>query len=277
MGNRAVQVITVLLAVVVGIGGAAGVRAIRNGGSLTAQATPSPTPSTFELPSPSPFLSPSPEASPSPIESPSPSPEASPAPAPTPTQGGAPGPAPYPAEIKAGYTKQYSGQGSLAVLASSTNSGTTICAGIATTDQEIPSGYIASYFVSVSFADGNILGAGYAREGTTSQDFGSFQQGQTGTPVGAKSPTATPAGTHTYCIRRAAGGWEMTSDGNVVYSTNAEAATSTSGATLRFSSKIARVDANAAVATLSFTVPGFSDLSIDGKPPTQLRGGSTPT
>ena len=273
MGNRAVQVITVLLAIGVGIGAAAGVRAVRNGGSLTAQASPSPSTSTA-VASPSPLPSPSPSPSPTPSESPSPSPSPSASPAATPAAPATAGPAPYPAQIGAGYTKHYGGQGTLAILASSTNSGTSICSGVNTTDQEIPPGYISSYFVSVTFSDGNILAAGYAREGTTSQDFGSFQAGQNGTSVGAKSTTATPPGSHTYCVNHTGSGWQMTSDGTVLYSSTAESAASTAGGTLRFESTIQQTDPGQPVSPLDFTVPGFHDIAIDGKPPTQLHGGS---
>lgn len=263
MGNRAVQAVTVIVALALGVGVAFGVHQFR--GTSNQQATNStPTPAA------SPSASPSP--SPSPSTSPSPSPTQTPSAAPTSTPGGGTGgqPAGYPAQIRSGSAYPYSGSGSLAALATdSQDSGTSICAGITNTGQNIPTGYIAAYFVSVTFPNGNILSAGYLREGTVSNDFGQIQNGSTKT--GNRSQTATAAGTHNYCVTRGSSGWVMTADGANVYGTSAESATSTAGATLRFESTIQPVG-SPQVTSLSFVVPGFQNIAIDGHPPTQLVG-----
>jgi hypothetical protein len=265
MGNRALQLATVLVAVVLGVGAAYGVREVRNVSTKQAVSTPTPSPS----PSPSPLAVDSPSPSSSPAESPSPS--ASPSPAPS----AAPGSAPYPAQLQAGTTYQYNGTGILAALATdSADNGSSVCAGINNTSQTIPDGYIGAYFVSVTFRDGQVLSSGVLRiDGSTSHDFGQLQN-----PSGKKGNQdsgATPDGTRTYCITRGSGGWDMTSSGSPVptYSTNAETATTFAGATITFESTIQRRgDSSSPITSLTFVVPGFSNLAIDGKPPTQLKG-----
>lgn len=261
---------TLLFAVVLGVGGAYGVRAVRNASNQ--QATSNPTP-TAESPSPV-YPSPSPvEISPSPVPSESPSPTQAPAPQATKTPVAA-GPAAYPAEIKAGTTYHYGGSGQFAALASDRrDSGTSICAGINTTSQAIADKYLASYFVSVTFSDGNILSAGYVRQGTTSNDFAQIQKGSTKTGNRANAPTT--GASHTYCVTRSGSSWKMTSDGAELFSTTSEAASSTAGAVLRFESSIQDNGSPSPVST-DFVVPGFHDIAIDGKPPTQLTGAHGP-
>ena len=267
MGNRALQMVTLIVAVAVGVGAAYGVRAVRSVPSQQASSTSStgtPSASADLSPSPTPSASPSAQASPSPAPSPTVAPSS------TPTRPAA-GAAAYPAQLQAGSTYSYSGSGQLAVLASDgQDSGTSICAGITNTSQAIPTGYFASYFVSVAFPDGNILSAGYLRQGSTSTDFGQIQAGSA-PAVGNRSTSATGAGTHTYCVARSGSAWVMTADGGTVASTTAEPATSTSGATLHFESTIQRKGSSTTV-PLAFVVPGFSGLSIDGRAPTQLTG-----
>ena len=274
MGNRALQMVTLIVAVAVGGGAAYGVRAVRNVSSQQASSTSStpgasPSASTDLGSSPSPTASPSDQASPSPAESPT----LSPPPAPTRPAAGA---AAYPAQLQAGSTYSYSGSGQLAALASDgQDSGTSICAGITNTTQFIPNGYLAAYFVSVTFRDGQVLSAGYVRKGSTSNDFGELQSGSS--KPGNKSSSATSAGTHTYCVARSGSAWVMTADGGTVASTTAEPATSTSGATLHFESTIQRVPgSSAATVALGFVVPGFQNISINGRPATQLKGATVP-
>ena len=258
MGNRALQVVTLLVALGVGAGAAFGVKAVRDASSQQASATTTPTPS----PSPAAAAT----SSPTPSASPSPSP--SPSPTPTPSKPAAA--AAYPPQIQAGSTYNYSGRASLAAVASdSKDSGSSICAGITNTTQFIPSGYLAAYFVSVTFRDGQVLSSGYLRNGTTSNNFGQLQN-RAGPPPNQVSSDPTGAGTHTYCLKRSGSAWVTTADGATVFSTNGESATSTAGATLSFESTIQQKSSN--VVALAFVVPGFSSIAIDGSPPTQLIG-----
>src|SRR5437660_673485 len=114
MGNRAVQVVTIVVALAVGGGAAFGFHALRGSNQQSStQGAATPTPEITE--SPTPFELPSPVPTPSPTPPPTAPPSASPAPSPTST---APQPAPYPAQITAGSTYQYSGHGTLVALAS---------------------------------------------------------------------------------------------------------------------------------------------------------------
>jgi hypothetical protein len=266
MGNRAVQVVTIIVALAVGGGAAFGYpepRGSSQQSSTQGQATPTPEVSE----SPTPFELPSPVPTPSPTQAPTAPP--SPPPAPSPTSA-APQPAAYPAQITAGTMYQYSGHGTLVALASDNqDAGTTVCAGITNSGQNIPPGYLAAYYVSVTFRDGNILSAGYVRSGVASQDFGQIQNG--GTKNGSKSATPTASGTHTYCVNRTGSSWSMTADGTTIYSTTAEGAANTVGATLRFASSV-EPSGSPPGTPFAFSIPGFSNIAIDAKPPTQLRG-----
>jgi hypothetical protein len=261
MGNRALQLVTLLVAVAVGVGAAVGVRAVRNVSPQQASSNTSTSPSA------SPSLGASPSLSSSPIstESPSPSPLASPS---APSRTGAA----YPQQIQAGTVYQYTGSSSLAALASdSSDGGSSVCAGINTTSQLIPPGYLAAYFVSVTFRDGQVISSGYLRQGSTSNDWGQLQNSSTKDAKQESSPT--PAGTHTYCVTRSGGAWITTADGATIYTTTAEPATSFAGTILNFESTIQRKPDNSGpVKALSFFVPGFKALAIDGQPPTQLKG-----
>ncbi|MDP9325910.1 MAG: hypothetical protein M3O87_05160 [Candidatus Dormibacteraeota bacterium] len=262
MGNRALQLATLIVAVAIGVGAAFGVRAVRNVSDQQVASNSSASPSPALSPSPSPLVS----VPPTPAESASPSPVASPAATSAPGRTAAA----YPPQILAGSAYQYSGQGSLAALATdSQDNGTTVCAGINSSSQSIPGGDLAAYFVSVTFRDGWVLSSGYIRQGGTSQVFG--QQQNTPTPVGNRESTAMSAGNHTFCVARSGGGWNMTADGATVYSTTVEPATSFAGATIAFESTIQRKDQGSGAA-LTFLVPGFTALAIDGQPPTQLKG-----
>jgi hypothetical protein len=272
MGNRALQLVTLLVAVVVGVGAAIGVRAVRNASneqSTSSNASASSAPSTSSVTNPTPSPTASPSASPSPSSSPVELPSQAPAPPAVPVRPA--GAAGYPPQLLAGSSYFYSGSGTLALLAvDNQDSGFTICAGINNTNQSIPAGYRAAYFVSVSFSDGNILSAGYIREGSTSTDFGQIQNGN-GAPVGNRSSSPTAPGVHNYCVGRTSAGWAMTVDGTTVFSTAAEPAGSSSGASLHFESTIQQQPGGSG-GSGQFVVPGFQNINIDGRAPTQLQG-----
>lgn len=269
MGNRAVQLATLLVAVVLGLGTAYGVRALRTGGQQATSTSPSST-TASPAPAGSPSAAASPQASATPSASPAPGGTEQPPGGAGPGPGGTSGGAALPPQILAGSTYRYSGVGTLALLAQdSVDSGTSICAAINRASLGPPAGYLTGYFVSVTFRDGNVLASGYVQTRSGSNDFGSIQNAAG--KQGIKS-AATAPGAHTYCVTRSASGWTMTSDGSAVFSTAGEPAATTAGATLRFESTIQRVDSSQPVVAQTFVVPGFSALTVDGRAPAQLQG-----
>ncbi len=68
--------------------------------------------------------------------------------------------------------------------------------------------------------------------------------------------------------------WVATDDGKTIYSTTVETATVSSGQLL-LESSAQHFDTAKPVTSFSLVVPGFHDIGIDGKAPTQLRGFTT--
>jgi hypothetical protein len=269
MENRGLSLgVGVLVAIVIGVGLAFGYHQVKNNQTAVAQPTPSPQSSPSEAPSPSPSpAAPSPSPSPSPSPAPSPSPSPSHAASPPPP----PGPAGYPAQISAGSSYPYSGSGSLFVGAQdSADVGTSICAGINDTTQSFPAGYEGVYFVAIQFTDGNRISAGYQRSASGRQDFGTVQNDRTGFRTGSPVPGPT-SGSHVYCVSHSGSNWAATDDGKTIFSTTVETAAVSNGQLL-FESSAQHFDTATPLTAFSLTVPGFHDIGIDGKPPTQLRG-----
>jgi hypothetical protein len=229
----------------------------------TAAATsPSPTASATAAPTPSPEATPSATAAPTT----QPTPTASATATATPTG------AAYPAQINAGFTAAYSGSGTLAALASdSRDSGASVCAGINETSQTFAAGYDGNYFISITFPDGVTLSTGYIKTPTGRQDFAEYQAG--GKQYGAATVATTP-GSHTYCLKRGDAGWVMTDDGTAIACAGCpnETAANTAKATIKFQSTVANIDSSKPKQSFNLVVPGFHDLAVGDKPPTQLRG-----
>ena len=267
MGNRgAVIAVSAVVAILLGVGGAYVAHNARTG-PVAVNSSPSASPS--ESPSASPSESPSPETSPSPSEAASPA--ASPTAVPSPTASPAPaGPAAYPQQIKAGSQYSYKGSGTMTVLAADkADVGTSACATIDESTSPVPAGYWTFFYVSIQFNDGLVIAVGYVKSATERHDFATA--GSTGNP----NAGPTTPGAHTYCLTRTAGKWVASDDGKAIFSTSAGGA-STAGASVQFHSS-AQLDAvapapPAARHSFNLVVPGFHDLSVGGKPPTQLIG-----
>lgn len=280
MSGRGGQVIAAIGVMVLGFAVAAGVNGFHTANlgkpspQPTIQAQASASPSTSAAASPSP--SPSPAASTAPTAAPSPAA----APTAAPTQASTPPPSggtAYPAQIKAGSSYSYSGNGSLAAYASdSAESDASVCAGINTTSQNFAKGqYAGYYFVSISFPDGVTLATGDIRTTGEQHDFASYQKGGAA-PLGSQAPDGTtPDGSHTYCLTHGAGGWAATRDGAPVACGGCpqEPAGDTRGATIKFESLVSRIPgATGPVVASTLTIPGFHDITVGGNPPRQLRG-----
>jgi len=185
------------------------------------------------------------------------------------------GPAAYPPELVGGTSYSYSGKGTLTAFAlDKRDVGTSACAQIDESTQSVPVGYAVYFFVSIGFPDGNILSSGYIKTSAERHDFGSVQKGSTRTGT-ANPPGSTAAGSHTYCVTHGASGWTMTDDGKSIFGTTAESAADTSGAEVDFHNSASLNPDNAApppVQSFSLVVVGWHNLTVGGKPPTQLTG-----
>jgi hypothetical protein len=265
MDNRGLSLgLGVLVALVIGVGSAFGYHQVKN--SQTAVSQPSPSPQESPSPSSSPAA-----ASPSPslAASPSPSPSASPSASPSPTNVAVS----YPSELAAGQTYQYSGNGTLLAGAQdSADRGTSVCAAINDSTQSFPAGYEGVFFVAIMFTDGNRISAGFQRSASGRQDFGTVQTDHN-PPTG--NPVPGPAsGTHTYCVSHSGSNWIASDDGKTIFSTTVETSTASNGQLL-FESSAQHFDTAKPVTAFSLVVPGIHDITVDGKPPTQLRGFTT--
>jgi hypothetical protein len=277
--SRGVQAALVVVVVLVGAAAAPIYHNITRGAATSTGPVTSPSPTLAASPNltTSPSAAPAPSPSPSPEASPSATAEASPTAPPSPAASASAtatptGAAPYPAQINAGFTAAYSGSGTLAALASdSRDSGTSVCAGINETSQTFAAGYDGNYFISITFPDGVTLSTGYIKTPTGRQDFAEYQAG--GKQYGAATVATTP-GSHTYCLKRGDSGWVMTDDGTAIACAGCpnETAANTAKATIKFQSTVANIDSSKPKQSFNLVVPGFHDIAVGDKPPTQLRG-----
>jgi hypothetical protein len=104
-------------------------------------------------------------------------------------------------------------------------------------------------------------------------DFGTVQNDGTKFKQGVQVPGPT-SGSHVYCVSHSGTNWVATDDGKTIYSTTVETAAVSSGQLL-LESSAQHFDAAKPVTSFSLVVPGFHDIGIDGKAPTQLRGFTT--
>jgi hypothetical protein len=148
------------------------------------------------------------------------------------------------------------------------------CAGINDSDLTVPAGYQIYSFVSFTFPDGKIVSAGWVKTSGGRLHFGSIQNrdgsGQAGNLA---APGSLAAGSHTFCVTHGSGGWTATDDGATIFTTLAEGAVDSSRGSVQFHTSVSRAaDSTAPTASFSLLVPGFHDIVVGAKAPTQLAG-----
>ena len=274
------RILAVVVAVLIGVGAAYGFHQIRSGSPTTAVNTSSsPTPGATDTSSPSASPSASASASPSPAASASPS--AAPTTAPTthpttaPTTAPTPGPAAYPAQIKAGSSYAYSGKGGTTAFASdSRDVVSSACAGINDTTQTVLANYQIYSFVSFVLPDKRIIASGWVRTDSGRQAFASIQDASGPGTNSAYYTAAVSAGSHSFCVTHASGGWNATVDGaNINTALLVDSASSSSGGSVQFHTSIAQVSTSApAVSAQGPRDPGLPRHHGGRQRPTRLRG-----
>ena len=178
---------------------------------------------------------------------------------------------PLPAPDQGGEQLLLHRRGTLTALATDAKDGASVCSGINQATVAPPSGYLTYYFVAVQFPDGQRISAGYIQSPTERHDFGSIQDANGGNKRGIQAAAGSlAAGSHTYCVYRAASGWVMTDDGRLIFTTADEKAGSAAGSQLTFQSSAAQNGGSGH--PFKLVVAGFHDIAIDNRPPTQLTG-----